>query len=96
MLLPLSAGANIVGKTVSEAALSTRFHSAVVAIKRNNLAIDLSKTKIADEVLQASAQGTLSAVCGVDPRCPLKRAFPTTGTTSFSVAAMPAFVHCDS
>lgn len=50
------AGASIVGQTIRGAAFRSRFHAAVVSIKRNNVAIDWSGKHIGEEVLQASYQ----------------------------------------
>ena len=59
-LLGHAAGSDIVGKTIRQAAFSSRFHAAIVSVKRDNVALSFDDRKIGDEVLQASpCQGHL-------------------------------------
>jgi Trk K+ transport system NAD-binding subunit len=49
-------GADIVGKSIREAAFRGRFHAAVVAIKRDGMPLNWSGTHIGDEVLKTGDQ----------------------------------------
>lgn len=49
------AGTDLNGKSIRAAAFRSRFHAAVVAIKRNGIPLNWTGPHIGDEVLQASA-----------------------------------------
>ncbi|GAB4819177.1 hypothetical protein N2152v2_006223 [Parachlorella kessleri] len=43
-------GSDIVGKTIRQAAFSSRFHAAIVSVKRDNVALGFNDRKMGDEV----------------------------------------------
>ena len=57
-----TAGADIVGKSIREAAFRGRFHAAVVAIKRDGMPLNWSDTHIGDEVLKVGSSWNNSGV----------------------------------
>jgi K+/H+ antiporter YhaU regulatory subunit KhtT len=52
-LASLPAGSEIVGKSIRAAAFRSRFHAAVISIKRNGIPINWSSSQIGDEILRA-------------------------------------------
>ena len=70
-LLPWSAlpcpatGCDVVGKSIRDSAFRSRFHAAVVAIKRNGMNLQWSGQQIGDEVLKVGAVPAVHAAPAV-------------------------------
>jgi hypothetical protein len=65
----LKKGSNVVGQSIRASAFRSRFHAAVVAIKRNGMPLKWTGTYIGDEVLKVSSHGRSRAALMLAASC---------------------------